>query len=197
MKKYKEFIREKIIEISREKSILDVGGGKRFTKWLSVYKDLFVGSDYKTMDFDSSTGADIVGDIHKIPLKNESIDAVICSSVLEHVKNPVIAVNEIYRILKPGGKMFVHVPSTYPYHARKNHYFDYWRFFDDTIHLLFSNFSKMEFVKWGGYFMAMSFFVPFQHNFRFLLDPLSSSLDFLFRTEKRTTTAGYYVYLIK
>ena len=49
------------------------------------------------MDYDDTTGADVVGDIHNIPLKNESIDAVICSSVLEHAENPIVAMKEIHR----------------------------------------------------------------------------------------------------
>src|SRR5687767_2894574 len=129
--KCKEFIDIKIKEISKEENILDVGGGERFGKWLSEYKHLFKNSDYKTFDYDKATGADIIGDIHKIPLADGVMDAVICNCVLEHVENPALALGELHRILKPGGKIFVHVPSTYPYHARKGHYPDYWRFFDD------------------------------------------------------------------
>ncbi len=179
--KYKRFIDEKITEIAKEKTILDIGGGERFTKWLSGYRNLFENSDYKTMDFDNSTRADIVGDIHKIPLENECIDAIICSSVLEHVENPITAMKEIHRILKKNGKLFVHVPSIYPYHARKGHYHDYWRFFDDTINLLFKDFSKVEFVKRGAYFKAGFFFLPLQHRLRFIIDPLAEFLDSLFR----------------
>lgn len=195
--KYKKFIDKKIAEIAKEKIVLDIGGGGRFTKWLSKYKNLFENCDYKTMDFDDSTGADIVGDIHNIPIKDESIDAIICSSVLEHVENPIISVREIHRILKKGGKLFVHIPSIYPYHARSGHYHDYWRFFDDTINLLFKDFSKVEFVKRGAYFKAIFFFLPFQHRLRFIIDPLAWFLDTLFKTEKRSTTAGYYIYAVK
>ena len=195
--KYKRFIDEKMAEVAKEKFVLDVGGGGRFTKWLSVYRDLFKNCDYKTMDFDSSTGADVVGDIHNIPLNDKSVDAVICGSVLEHVENPILAVKEIHRILKDGGKLFVSIPSTYPYHARKGHYPDYWRFFDDTINILFKDFKKVEFIKRGGYFKAMFFFLPLQHRLRFIIDPLSGFLDYVFKTENRSTTSGYYIYAIK
>jgi SAM-dependent methyltransferase len=194
---YQTFIDLKIKEISKEKIILDVGGGNPFTKWLANYKDLFEHADYKTMDYDASTGADIVGDIHNIPLPTGSIDAVICHSVLEHVHNPTKAMEEIYRVLKPGGKVFLHVPSIYPYHARKGHYGDYWRFFDDTLLLLFKDFKAVEIVKRGGYFKAIFFFMPMQHKLRFIIDPVASFLDRLFKTEKKTTTSGYYVYAIK
>src|SRR3989344_4105329 len=191
---YKHFIDSKIKEISKEKMILDVGGGSPFTKWLASYKDLFVNSDYKTMDYDKNTGAHIIGDIHNIPLENCTIDAIICHSVLEHVASPERAVCEMHRILRPGGKIFVQVPSIYPYHARKGHYPDYWRFFDHTLNILFKDFSKVEYFKRGGYFKALFFFLPFQHRLRFIIDPLSDFLDKLFGTSKKTTTSGYYLY---
>ena len=104
---YEKFIDEKIALISKEAIVLDVGGGARFTKWLAKYKNLFADCDYRTMDYDDSTGADIVGDIHNIPLADGCMNAVICSSVLEHVSNPILAMKEIQRILKPGGKLFL------------------------------------------------------------------------------------------
>lgn len=195
--KYKKFIDEKMAIIAKEKTILDVGGGERFTKWLSEYKELFKNCEYKTMDYDNTTGADVVGDIHKIPLNNESVDAIICSSVLEHVESPTLAMKEMNRILRKGGKLFVHVPSIYPYHARRGHYPDYWRFFDDTLGFLFSEFSRFEIVKRGGYFKAMFFFLPFQHRLRFIIDPLADFLDELFKTESKSTTSGYYVFAVK
>ena len=195
--KYKQFIDSKIREISKEKMILDVGGGNPFTKWLAPYKELFAHTDYKTMDYDASTGANIIGDIHHIPLPADSVDAIICHSVIEHVINPIQAMKEMHRILKTGGKMFFHVPSIYPYHARKGHYGDYWRFFDDTIEVLFQDFSRVECVKRGGYFKAMFFFLPLQHRLRFIIDPLADFLDWVFQTGKRTTTSGYYVYAVK
>jgi SAM-dependent methyltransferase len=194
---YRKFIDEKIAIIAKEKEILDIGGGKKFSKWLKEYKNLFLNSNYKTLDVDENTNPDIVADIHNIPLENESVDAIICASVLEHVENPLLAVKEMYRILKPGGKIFVYVPSIYPYHSKKGHYHDYWRFFDDTLKMLFKDFSHIEIMKKGGYFMALSFFVPYQDRIRNILDIIASFLDKIFKTEKRTTTCGYYVYAVK
>lgn len=195
--KLRKFIDEKVAEIAHEKIVLDVGGGERFSKWLREYKHLFKDTDYKTFDYDRATGADVIGDIHNIPLAEGAIDAVICNCVLEHVENPIIAVRELHRILRPGGKMLVHVPSTYPYHARKGHYPDYWRFFDDTIQILFKDFSTIEVKKRGGYFKALMFFTPLQHVLRPVLEPIADFLDMIFKTESRSTTAGYYIYAVK
>ena len=191
------FIEEKMRLIASERSVLDMGGGERFQKWLAPYRGLFAKCDYKTMDYDPKTSPDVVGDIHAIPIKDMSIDAIICHSVLEHVENPILAAKEMHRILKTGGKLFLHVPSIYPYHARKGFYPDYWRFFDDTLRNILKDFTKVEIVKRGGYFKALFFFVPFQHKLRPIIDPLAAFLDWLFRTENRTTTSGYYVYAEK
>ncbi len=197
--KWQKFVNEKMILLSQEKKVLDIGGGEPFQKWMADYKPLFTKVEYRTMEPDGNHQADIVGDIHAIPLETNSENAIICHSVLEHVEDPIRAVGELYRILTPGGKLFVQIPSIYPYHARKGigGYPDYWRFFDDTLNLLFKDFSNFEYVKRGGYFKALFFFIPFQHKMRFLIDPLSWVFDEIFQTEKRTTTSGYYIYAVK
>lgn len=193
----KSFVDASIHKIAKAPSVLDVGGSEPFTKWMRDYQFLFDGVVYKTFDYDASTKPDIVGDIHALPLNDESQDAIICSSVLEHVRDPIRAFAELERVLKPGGQLFLYVPSLYPYHARVGHYADYWRFFDDSLRELMQNFTHVEFCKRGGYFLALSFFVPGQHRLRGLLNLLARGLDWVFATERRATTAGYYVYAIK
>lgn len=191
------FVQEALARVAKEPTVLDIGGGEPLGKWMKPYRPLFKNTIYRSFDYDASTGADVVGDIHALPLQDASIDAIICSSVLEHVRDPLQAMREIHRVLKPGGKLFLYVPSTYPYHARKGHYPDYWRFFGDTIELLLEGFSSREVHKRGGYFLALSFFVPGQHRIRGVLEPLAYSLDTLFRTSTRSTTAGFFAYAVK
>lgn len=135
----KPFVDKAMERISRSPMVLDIGGGDRFGKWLKAYEPLFKNCQYKSFDYDASTGADVVGDIHAMPLPDDSVDAIICSSVLEHVRDPIRAMEELTRILKPSGQIFLYVPSIYPYHARKGHYPDLWRFFSTTP---CSNFSR-------------------------------------------------------
>jgi SAM-dependent methyltransferase len=195
--KSQAFVDESIAKIAAHTVVLDIGGGTRFGKWLKPYEPLFKDCDYRTFDYDASTGADVVGDIHSLPLPDASIDAIICSSVLEHVQDPRQAMRELHRVLRPGGALFFYVPSLYPYHARTGHYPDYWRFFSDTIDDLFEPFSSKEVAKRGGYFLALSFFVPGQAKLRSLLTPLADFLDGALHTERRNATAGYYVYAVK
>lgn len=50
------------------------------------------------------------GDLLALPLKSESVDAVLCIHVLEHVDDDRGAIAEIFRVLKPGGTAIVSVP---------------------------------------------------------------------------------------
>lgn len=61
-------------------------------------------------------GAWAVGvmDIKQLPFPDECFDLVICSEVLEHIRQHHIAVDELYRILKRGGELAVSVPRYFP-----------------------------------------------------------------------------------
>lgn len=103
--------------------------------------------NYRVLDISRKYNPDIVGDIHNLPLSNNSEDAVICIAVLEHVANPHKAMQEIYRVLKPGGYCFIYVPFLYLYHPHQGYYQDYWRFTEDAIRLLSKTFSSIELQK--------------------------------------------------
>ncbi|MBU0648609.1 class I SAM-dependent methyltransferase [Patescibacteria group bacterium] len=194
---FKKFFEDKLKKISIERNILDLGGGSPFQHDMAEYRDWFKNSVYKTMDYDTKYNPDIVGDIHNIPLEDGSVDAIICKAVLEHVEAPHQAVQEMYRVLRSGGKILVYVPSIYPYHANKPSYSDYWRFFDDTLRVLFKDFINVEIIKVGGYFRMLSAFCPLFKKPKQTLEPVANFLDRLFKMHKRTSTAGYYLYAEK
>jgi len=85
---------------------LNVGSGaKRFD--LKVYNfDLFF-----------EVEIDIQGDLLNFPIKDETIDTIVCTGVLEHVSDPNRAVNEIYKALKFGGRIFLETPFMQTIHA--------------------------------------------------------------------------------
>ena len=55
-----------------------------------------------------------VGNINGIPLESDSLDAVMCSEVLEHVDSPEESIQDLVRVLKPGGVMALSVPRYLP-----------------------------------------------------------------------------------
>lgn len=65
---------------------------------------------------------DVVADAHELPYADNSVDAIHCEAVLEHLKSPHNAVKEMYRVLKPGGKLFAVSPFLVAYHGYPHHY---------------------------------------------------------------------------
>ena len=51
-----------------------------------------------------------VGDAGRLPFADNSFDVVICSEVLEHLPDVDAALDEITRIVKPGGRFALSVP---------------------------------------------------------------------------------------
>ncbi|MEK7612051.1 MAG: methyltransferase domain-containing protein [Patescibacteria group bacterium] len=195
---HKIFFEKKLRNIADNADyILDIGGGRPFQKYLKPYKEWFAHKRYETIDSVADYKPTIVGDAHNLPLKNDSVDAIICCSVLEHLYDPKRAIQEMYRVLKPGGQILAYTHFIYPYHARNGVYSDYFRFTDEGLTNLFSQFKTVELKKQGGYFTALGFFMPFQARFRPIWEPVAYSLDQFFKTEQRSTTAAFYIYGVK
>ena len=69
--------------------------------------------DFDTSELSTSCTFGL-GNINDIPLQDSSLDAIICSEVLEHVDSPNESVRELVRVLKPGGVMALSVPRYLP-----------------------------------------------------------------------------------
>lgn len=59
---------------------------------------------------------DFYATLHNIPIMNEFFDTIICNAVLEHVEDPSAVMQEFFRVLKPGGYLYVVVPFLQPEH---------------------------------------------------------------------------------
>lgn len=68
--------------------------------------------DYTTGDLESPL-ADIHFDLHKIPLEDNKYDVIFCNHVMEHVENDKQCLEELFRIMKPGGWGIFQVPIDY------------------------------------------------------------------------------------
>ena len=73
------------------------------------------GEGYITADIESPL-AKVKMDIHEIPFNENTFDVVLCNHVLEHVRDDIKAMNEIHRVLKPGGFAILQVPFFNPIH---------------------------------------------------------------------------------
>lgn len=53
----------------------------------------------------------IQGDACFLPIKDDTVDVVICSEVVEHLEEPHLMLEEIARVLKPKGKLVISTPN--------------------------------------------------------------------------------------
>ncbi len=66
--------------------------------------------DYTTTDLDSPL-ADIEADICALPFNDKSFDVILCNHVLEHIPDDTKAMQELYRVLRPGGWGVFQIPQ--------------------------------------------------------------------------------------
>lgn len=121
---------------SAEGLVLNIGSGN------SPCQDGVVNVDM--MDYEN---VDIVCDIHRLPFKDNSIDAVMSVAVLEHVREPALVLKEVHRVLKPGGRVFSVIPFMQPFHASPH---DYQRYTLPGIEFLHRDFQKVESGVYSG-----------------------------------------------
>lgn len=163
-----------IKEIPSDGSGLNVGAG-----------NTFFDKRIKNLDIEKNNTIDIVGSVESIPIEKNKLDVIFCQEVLEHVKNPEIALSEMYRVLKPGGKLFLQVPFIIGYHPCPN---DYWRFSDEGLkYIVLKNNFKIKHQEQtvgpatGFYRIAVEFFaILFSLPLPFLYKPLKGIFALLF-----------------
>ncbi len=85
--------------------LLHMAPEKAFMKRLKKLKNLA----YTTCDLESPL-ADVKTDICDLPFDDTSFDWILCNHVLEHIPNDTKAMQELYRVLKPGGIALLQVP---------------------------------------------------------------------------------------
>jgi SAM-dependent methyltransferase len=160
--------------------VLDVGAGYQ------PYKNLFNHCNYETCDYKP-----ILHDVgytkHKqtfycdianhIPRPENHYDTIICTQVLEHVKNPQKVICESYRILKPGGKLFLTVPQSFGVHQAPHNYFNFLKYgLEHLFH--YAGFTNVLVKPLGGIFHLLS---KVQNNaFMYLLSKISRLNKILF-----------------
>lgn len=99
--------------------VLDFGGGEKV-----AYRDLINCSSYDSLNIDpdvNPTWVVNVGD--KLPCDTGTYDTVISLNTLEHIFDAQFVINELGRVLKPGGDLFLSVPFLYPIHGHPDDFF--------------------------------------------------------------------------
>lgn len=82
------------------------------------------------LDLNESPNVDIVASASCMPFSDCSVDLVVSQEVLEHVPDPSAVLEEIYRVLRPSGCLYLQLPWIIGYHGCPR---DFWRFSRDGI----------------------------------------------------------------
>jgi len=124
---------EKVLsEIPEGSTILDAGAGDGNKSKFCTHLNYMSQDIAQYTGFEETGGLhtgevdysqlDIVSDIIDIPLEDESLDAVLCVEVIEHVEDPLLVFKELSRLLKKGGKFILTAPFNSMTHYAPYHY---------------------------------------------------------------------------
>lgn len=188
-----EFVKFAAKELKPGRKILDAGAGE------CPYKNFFshlqyVSADFCQVDNDyDQKDIDLVCDLTSIPVQNESFEAVLCTQVLEHVKDPQAVIKEFYRVLKPKGKLFLSAPQGWEQHQKP---YDFFRFTSFALAHLFKTAGfKVIYIKpMGGYFRYLS--ARIQKIIFYLFPPTRHLFFEIIRYPFKLIVGGFFCLLI-
>lgn len=128
------------------KTLLDIGAGE------CRYKKYFKKLVYKSQDVKQNTDKtiDYVGAV------KGKFDYILCTQVLEHLKEPQQAFKEFKHLLKPGGKLFLSTNFIYQLHMEPD---DFYRFTEHGLRYLGkqAGFKVEKLEPQGGLFQVVSY----------------------------------------
>ena len=134
--------------------VLDAGAGE------APYKGLFDHAIYESADFEKVdkhyAPATYVCDLTHIPVENARFDYILFNQVMEHLPEPAHVLQELHRVLKPGGKMIYTGPLFYEEHEQPYDFYRYTRF--GLQHLFAAAGFNIERLDWlEGYFGTVAY----------------------------------------
>lgn len=128
-----------LADIQKEKIAADIGAGTGFItegllkvglqviaidqseNMLQTLQEKF--SEYPTLSC-------LIGDSDSLPLEDNSVDYAFANMFLHHVTDPLIAIKEIFRILKDGGKLVITDLDIHTHHFLQTQQHDIWMGFE-------------------------------------------------------------------
>lgn len=110
-----------IKELPPGSTVLEVGcGGGQMRKWVEGLGLNYLGTDISVTRVHAHLqqygGPDFLSDVHDLPVSDKSVDLVYSAAVVEHLAAPHRAMQEIFRVLKPGGLYLGNCSFMEPWH---------------------------------------------------------------------------------
>ena len=128
---YRQRLKALLAKYDQTKIIINLGSGP------AVLKNR---RDIINIDIFAFNQVDMVADALNLPIKDQSVDVIINTAMLEHVAVPQNIINEIHRILKKDGSFFCYLPFIVPFHAAPH---DFHRWTIEGVKHSFQQFKKI------------------------------------------------------
>lgn len=80
------------------------------------------------LDVRPGHGVRILGDAQALGIAGAAFDVVLCTEVLEHLPEPQRAIDEMHRVLKPGGTLLLTTRFLFPIHDAPHDYFRFTKY---------------------------------------------------------------------
>lgn len=156
--------------------VLDLGGHKTAKRGVFDISDYDLRIVYANLSADK--GTDVVGDAIRVPVASESFDVVLCTEVLEHVRDPRPALSEVFRVLKRGGTLVMTAPFMHRIHADPC---DFGRYTDQYWQSVLSElgFSEVAVEPQGGFYSVILSFAKQYLNQVSIPGPFGRAIRFL------------------
>ena len=197
-----EFLAREYSRIDARAQVLTIGAGGEVNRLLARYSQQ-IGFKVVSFDIDASHKPDILGDICNHDFGGRTFDVIVMSEVLEHVRWPHLAVQNVYKTLKQDGTLILTTPFMMPLHDRPHDYYRYTRY---GLAFLLQEFKDVQIQERNSYLEAIDvlyvrlwqtgskgarflacFFIPLM----FIKQPITKVLSKLAATDGMTT--GYVV----
>ncbi|HLM01517.1 MAG TPA: class I SAM-dependent methyltransferase [Pyrinomonadaceae bacterium] len=172
-------------------TVLDVGCG--FMPYKKIIEanpkvEKYVGMDLEKPTYYNQIEPDLKWNGRDIPLEDESMDCVMATEFLEHYAEPENALNEIRRVLKPGGRLFATVPFIWNLHEVP---YDEYRYTPYSIERHFRNagFGEIKIKALGGWNLSFAQMIGLWVTF--------SKMSRFTRAVAKKLLFPFYVWLVK
>lgn len=146
-------------------NLLDVGCGvQQYRRFVECRK-------YCGVEWSLAKRPPVVADVTRIPFRDRAFDSALCTEVLEHLPDPGRCLDEIHRVVKPGGSVLFTVPMTMYTHSEP---YDFYRYTQYGLRYLLEKhgFKIRELRRLGGVVSVMA-----SHGISLGCDAIANCLD--------------------